>query len=138
MRRLTLILALFSAGPSRAAEWFTVMGNLADAATDTVQVDLENLRPRGEIRFMDMRVNLAETRKSANGETIGSYVSKIAIDCDRDAIVHVEQTRFDGSYWRGTPSFQRFLENRPMAFGGLLPNPKARILRAACARGDSQ
>lgn len=136
MRRLTLVLALYASAPARAAEWFTVMGDLADAGTDTVQVDLENLPPRGAIRYMDMRVNLAETRTIDSGEKVGSYVSRISIDCDQDAIEHVEQTRFEGNYWRGRSSFQRFSENRPMAFRGLLPNPKARILRAACAAGS--
>ena len=112
--------------------WFTVMGDLAEPAADTVELNVGELSLRGEQKAMDLRVNLAAQRAMASGEKYQSYVSLIEIDCLASAIVHVHQTRFEHAGWRGASTFQNFPEIRPMAFGGLLPNPKETILRAAC------
>ncbi len=112
--------------------WFTVLGAYDDTAKDLVQLNLADVAPRGEIRTMQLRVSLAQPRTVTGGEVVGSYISKIALDCDADAIVHVEQTRFNKARWEGVPTFQAFTEVRPMAFRGLEPNPKATILKAAC------
>lgn len=108
------------------------MGNLADSEVDTVQLNLAKVGERGKIDVMQLRVSLAQQR-TMNGQNYQSYLSKILIDCRKDAIVHLEQTRFEAPRWEGPSTYQAFPEVRPMAFGGLAPNPKARVLRAACA-----
>lgn len=133
MRRLALAVVLFSTAQARAADWFTVLGNSADPAVDSVELDLSDVAKRGEITKMEMRVNLAQRRGSANGDSYQSYQSTIAIDCAAEAITHVDQMRFEQRDLSGHGTFERFVESRPMAFRGLDPSPKARILKAACA-----
>ncbi len=133
MRRLALAVALFTTAQARAADWFTVLGNSADPGVDTVELDLSDVAKRGDISTMDLRVNLARGRVSATGDSYQSYRSTIAIDCAVDAITHVDQRRFGQRDWSGHGTFERFAEGRPMAFSGLDPSPKARILKAACA-----
>lgn len=113
--------------------WFTVMGSVSDPTVDSVQLDIKDIQPRGQIKLMNLRVTLRQKRTSTSGEEYASYISRIAIDCASDSIVHLEQTRFAEQMWLGKSNFQSFPEVRPMAFGGLNPSPKARILKAACA-----
>ncbi|KQP49695.1 surface-adhesin E family protein [Pseudorhodoferax sp. Leaf274] len=129
-----LTVLAFSCAPVATAAplWFTVMGDLTEPTADTVELNVGELSFRGEKKAMDLRVNLAAQRTMASGEKYQSYVSLIEIDCLASAIVHVHQTRFEQAGWRGASSFQNFPEIRPMAFGGLVPNPKDTILRAAC------
>ena len=131
----TLPLFLAFTGAAVFAEepvWFTVMGNASDPSVDSVELNVARLPPRGEISTMDLRVTLAVQRTMPDGEKYTSYHSQIAIDCDQEAVVHVEQVRYEGPQWTGAPTAQHFHEMRPMAFGGLAPNPKDRVLKAAC------
>lgn len=112
--------------------WFTLMGSLADDTTDTVQINMAKMEARGSNNVMQLRVNLAHQRTMDSGEKYQSYLSKILIECSADSVVHLEQTRFELRRWEGHSTFQKFPEVRPMAFGGLEPNPRARVLRAAC------
>jgi hypothetical protein len=124
-----VVLASFAA---HAQTWFTVMGNPIDRAVDSVELNLEGVQPRGAVKHMEMRVTLAQVRVLPTGEAVGSYVSIIEIGCTEDSIVHVQQTRFPTRRWDGVPTVERFESERPMAFRGLDPNPKTRILKAAC------
>lgn len=129
---VALLAIAYAAVVTAAPLWFTVMGDLTEPAADTVELDVGQLSLRGEQKRMNLRVNLAAQRTMASGEKYQSYLSRIEIDCQTSAIVHVHQTRFEHAAWRGPTSFQSFPETRPMAFGGLLPSPKETILRAAC------
>ena len=108
------------------------MGSLGDNTADTVQINMAKMEARGNDDVMQLRVNLAQQRTMDGGEKYQSYQSKILIECSADSVVHLEQLRFELPRWEGHSTFQRFPEVRPMAFGGLEPNPKARVLRAAC------
>ena len=113
--------------------WFAIMGNLIEADADTVELDVANIHTRGQIKSMDLRVNLAHQRTMESGEKYTSYKSVIEIDCERDGVFHVEQTRYVGPRWTGDPTTQYFANSRPMAFRGLVPSPKPRVLKAACS-----
>jgi hypothetical protein len=132
MRKFAVFSLAFACAGAQAQTWFTVMGSSGNANVDTVELNLQGLQPKAEVSFMEMRVNLAKTRTMSSGERYTSYVSHIAIACAEDAIVHVDQMRYEQSLWQGPSTHQKFEEVRPMAFGGLEPNPKARILKASC------
>ena len=123
---------LLAAGAAQAATWFAIMGNPRSTDVDTVELNVENVPRRGELARLDLRVNLARQRNMVDGEKYQSYLSLIEIDCAKDSVVHVHQTRYVNARWTGASTFQRFNDVRPMAFGGLLPSPKAAVLRAAC------
>ncbi|RYX94713.1 MAG: hypothetical protein EOO28_13945 [Comamonadaceae bacterium] len=129
------LLALIVAAPHYALatpSWFTVMGDGADPKVDTVELNLEDVRAPGLNDLLFLRVTLAKQRTNPSGDKFTSYLSRIAIDCGKRSIVHVDQTRYVEKRWRGNATFENFPEVRPMAFGGLEPNPKETILRAAC------
>jgi hypothetical protein len=135
MRTILAILLTFHLAQASAQDderWFTVLGNLADSETDTVQLNMAKVETRGKNDVMQLRVTLAKQRTMATGERFQSYRSQILIECAKESIVHLNQTRFELGRWGGPSEYQRFNEVRPMAFGGLEPNPKARVLRAAC------
>lgn len=122
---------------SRAPDaWFTIMGDLSNPRGDTVEINLHSLHLQG-VKTMALRVNLAVARTMPNGEVFQSYTSTLAVECDQEAIVHLDQLRFRGPVWSGPSTFQAFPEARPMAFGGLSPSPKPKVLKAACTRNGS-
>ncbi|RYD60745.1 MAG: hypothetical protein EOP84_36585 [Verrucomicrobiaceae bacterium] len=118
-------------------EWFNIVGDQFDPTQDVVQLNIGNVKPRGKIKLMDLRVNLAKQRTMASGEKYTSYTSVIAVECDTSSVFHIEQTRYVEPRWAGTGTRQVFPEDRPMAFGGLSPAPKPVVLRAACAKSTS-
>lgn len=81
---------------------------------------------------MNLRVNLAQQRTMASGEKYTSYKSVVAIDCANGGVFHIQQTRYVGPQWTGEETTQYFGNSRPMAFGGLTPSPKPKVLKAAC------
>lgn len=115
-----------------AVEWFTVIGSKNDPQVDTAQLDVSTIARRGAATVLRFRVNLAQARKLPSGETYQSYVSLISVNCSSMAVFHEEQTRYPQAYWGGNASHEKFVQPKPMAFGGLAPDPKPRILNAAC------
>lgn len=115
-----------------AVEWFTVIGMKNDPNVDTAQLDVSTVTRRGANTVLRFRVNLAEARKLPSGEVYQSYVSLISIDCASMSVFHEEQTRYREAYWGGATAQERFVQPKPMAFGGLDPDPRPRILNAVC------
>jgi len=132
----TVALALCAVASSTHAQytdtWFSLAGNVSDPNVDTVQLNIGNVQPRGQIKLMDLRVNLAKRRNMVDGEKYTSYQSVIAIDCETSSIYHLEQTRFTDRSWQGASTREVFTGSKPMAFGGLIPSPKPAVLKAAC------
>ncbi len=136
-------LALLAAGLSIAAaaqaqnsgSWFSVMGDPGYSDEDLVELNLDQITGRGALQVMELRVSLAKPRIMGSGEEYRSYFSHIELDCNAGTIVHRDQTRYAEPKWQGKSTFQKFVEVRPMAFGGLVPNPKSTILKAACITG---
>ncbi|MCZ2496608.1 hypothetical protein GN316_07550 [Xylophilus sp. Kf1] len=130
--RSCLIASCLLASNVWAVEWFTVIGIKNDPNVDTAQLDVSTITRRGPATVLRFRVNLAEPRKLPSGETYQSYVSFISIDCNSMSVFHEEQTRYGQPYWAGSTAYEKFAQPKPMAFGGLAPDPKPRILNAAC------
>lgn len=131
IRACLLAICLFGTN-AWAVEWFTVIGTRNDPGVDTAQIDVSTIARRGAATVLRFRVNLAEARKLSSGESYQSYVSLISVDCASMSVFHEEQTRFSEAYWGGSTTREKFVQPKPMAFGGLAPDPKPRILNAAC------
>ncbi len=121
-----LALCLLSAH-AQAADWFTLTGDLADTQVDTAQLDMSSVG-QTTLRF---RVSLARPR-TLEGEVYQSYVSNITVDCASGSVFHDEQQRFADALWRHELRVEVFTGPKPMAFLGLLPDPRPRLLVAAC------
>lgn len=114
--------------------WFTVAGNPADAATDTVQVDPVSVRRERDGRIMYVRVSRATPRRNWEGVGYRSYESEVHFDC-RTRRAHYRQARFyDEPLWRGDAHTRTDYTDdpKPMLFLDMAPNPTQRIVRAAC------
>ncbi|QHJ00998.1 hypothetical protein GT347_25205 [Xylophilus rhododendri] len=131
-RILAFLLLFGSCGLAQAVEWFTLIGDKNDPAVDTAQLDSSTLVRKGDRLMLRFRVNLAQARKLDGGEVYQSYVSHITVDCASQSVFHDSQERFPEPFWQGESRTETFVQPKPMAFGGLSPDPKRRILNAAC------
>lgn len=138
---LLLVSALFCMllAPARAASpWLTVVGDVDDAASDTVQVDPTLKAVNGELRSMAIRVNRASMRTSPDGVLFRSYIAQVEFNCLKAEARFQTVSYFLSPLWHGvahrtvvfTPANARLMRFRDMD-----PNPVERIVRAACMAG---
>jgi hypothetical protein len=128
-----LLLTSFLARAQAEPVWFDVGG--PGPSADVVELDVSDIKPGQAIKSLSLRVSLAAERILPSGERYSSYTSEIEIDCAERAVIHRKQTRYAGPRWTGAATTQEFPGARPMAFRGLQPDPKPRVLRAACPAG---
>jgi hypothetical protein len=64
--------------------------------------------------------------------TYQSYISTIVVDCPTRSIFHEHQERFAGQHWEGTAIQETFQQPKPMAFVGLMPDPRPVIFGVTC------
>ena len=89
----------------------------------------------GKARLVGIRVNRAKDRMALDKQPFRSYESLVVIDCDKRTARHNSQTLFPEPLWKGVPRAHTYDEKdiREMAFRGVEPNPKERIIKAACS-----
>jgi len=116
------------------SRWFTVAGNPADAAVDTVQVDPVALRSDGALKMLSLRVSRAGLRRNWEGLPYRSYESEVAFDCRTGRADYRRASFYAEPLWQGTPHRTTDYTNdpKPMMFRDMAPNPTRRIVRAAC------
>ena len=120
--------------PPSDSKWLTVIGDPTQPAVDTVEVDAGSAVSFGKARLVGIRVNRANDRMALDQLPFRSYESLVVIDCDKRTARHNTQTLFPLPLWKGTPRAHTYDEKdiRDMAFRGVEPNPKERIIKAAC------
>ena len=133
---LLVVWAWVALGSARAAPtWLTVIGDPTQPAVDTVEVDASSAVTFGKARLVGIRVNRAKDRMALDKQPFRSYESLVVIDCDKRTARHNSQTLFPEPLWKGVPRAHTYDEKdiREMAFRGVEPNPKERIIKAACS-----
>lgn len=131
--RLPIVIAsLLLCGGAHAVEWFTLIGDKSDPAVDTAQLDISTVVRKNANLMLRFRVNLAMPRKIGATEVYQSYVSHITVECPTQSVFHEDQVRYRDPLWQGPTHSEQFIQPKPMAFGGLYPDPKPKILAAAC------
>lgn len=134
----TLLFALTFFGVQAAfsqSPWLSIVGDAADPAADTVQVDPVTFNRAGALRTVRVRVSRAFERTSWDGVVYRSYVSEMLIDCVARTGRYVSIDFFSQPLWEGEPLGKTLYskrEIRPMLFRDIDPNPTARLIRAAC------
>ena len=118
-----------------ASAWLTVMGDSAVPTVDTVEVDAGSAVSFGSARLVGVRVNRAADRMARDKQPFRSYESLVIIDCEKRTARHSSQTLFSEALWKGAVRSYTYEEKdvRDMAFAGMEPNPKDRIIKAACS-----
>ncbi len=129
-----LIGSFAHAQPSAQAQWFTVAGNPADAAADTVQVNPVALGSDGTLKMMNVRVSRSTLRRNWEGVPYRSYEAEVAFDCRAWRADYRVATFYMEPLWQGPPQLTTDYakDPKPMRFMDMAPNPTSRIIRAAC------
>ncbi|QHI97222.1 hypothetical protein GT347_04050 [Xylophilus rhododendri] len=117
---------------SRAGNWFAIAGDRGDPHADATELDTASIGRRSDRQRLLFRVTLAKPRQDADGESFQSYLSTVLVECSSGSIFHEEQLRYRDAQWSGPVRREVFPPAKPMAFGGLVPDPRERILAAAC------
>ena len=120
------------------SDWFTVVGDMSqpsEASKDAVQVNPSSISDASGLRVMQIRANRTENRVSWDGVSYRSFSATVEFDCENKTARYLSLHYFMQPAWQGpshkTSTFNRD-QFRPMAFSSMVPNPAARIVRAAC------
>ena len=118
-----------------STDWLTVLGDPADTAVNTIQVNPQPLEVRGFTRMMQVRVSRSAERTSWDGVPYRSYESVVAFDCQRRVARYQTIRYFKSPAWSGQPyrsvNYQSG-EPRLMQFRDVQPNPNQKLVSAAC------
>lgn len=131
-----LLLLLFAVPFAHAqSQWLTIMGDPANAAAETIQVDPAPVSVSGDHRTMRVRVSRSAQRVNAQGIPYRSFESTVEFDCVSNTARYLEMSFYMRPGWTG-PVHKKvdYSANLPrwMTFRGIEPNPNRRIIRAAC------
>lgn len=127
------MLAVFAAGAQ--TPWLTLMGDPADPAVDTIEVDPMPVSVAGDQRTMRVRVSRATQRTNWDGIPYRSYESTVLFDCAVLTARYLEIRFYLQPGWKGEPHRTvAYPESMPrwMVFREVEPNPYQRIITAAC------
>jgi hypothetical protein len=120
------------------AVWFTIQGDSAYPAADTIEVNPVPVSVNGDMRTMQVRVSRSAQRTNWDGVAYRSFKADVLFDCVAKNARYIAMEYFMQPAWAGpshaltnyTPG-----EGRPMRFRDVSPNPTAQIIRAVCAIG---
>ena len=124
---------------AQASTWLTMRGEPDDEANDIVEVNVESLEGKPELRTMQVRVNRAQQRTSQGGLVFRSFLSVVEFDCTQDSARYVSMDFYRLPMWRGAVHQTRIYgrdQVRPMGLRDMTLNPTERIIRAACKSSD--
>lgn len=124
-----------AAATAQDASWFTVVGDPASAATDTVEVDATSAVAFESMRLVKLRVNRATPRTAFDGKPFRSYYSTAMVDCKASKAWHRTISLYSDPLWRGQVRMHDYAESdgRSLAFADMADNPRNRLIKAACA-----
>ena len=117
-----------------ANSWLTIVGSQDDPAVDTILIDPTTVAPQGNLRFMSIRLNRAGKRNSTDGISFRSFESEVEFDCARRSARFTKTQFYDGPSWTLPGRLINYSSTtvRSMDFRGIEPNPKNRLISAAC------
>jgi hypothetical protein len=132
---VVIAIGLSSAAFAKDPAWLTIMGDARDAAADTLEVDATSAMAFESMRLVKMRVNRASPRVGYDGQAYRSYYSTAVVDCAGMKAWHRSLALFNEPLWSGQIRLREYTQadNRPVAFADMTPNPRERLLKAACA-----
>ena len=130
-----ILLMLSLCAAAAQAEWLTIMGDPANAQVNTVQVDPVPVAVSGEERTLRVRVNRSAPRVNRDGIAYRSFDATVLFDCAVNTARYVDISFYSQPAWSGTVTpvtLAPATMPRWMLFRDIEPNPKDRIIHAAC------
>ncbi|MES2945654.1 MAG: surface-adhesin E family protein [Pseudomonadota bacterium] len=129
------LLAGAAAAVQAQTAWFTVMGDASDPTATTIEVDPIPVAVNGDQRTMRVRVNRTLQRTTRDGVNFRSFRSHVLFDCSNKTARYISVDFYMQPLWKGeshkTVDYPA-TDLRPMEFREVEPNPRDRIIRAAC------
>ena len=115
--------------------WLNVIGDPRSASTDTIEVDATSAVAFESLRTVKLRVNRAKPRRGFDGRPYQSYYSTAVVNCAEQKAWHRTLSLFEEPLWRGKMRIADSTEGegREVSFAEVSPNPKDRLIKAACA-----
>lgn len=139
VKKFFVVCCLLLAGSVWAqVNWFTVLGDAANAAVDTIEVDPSPLSVTVEAQTMRVRVSRSKLRKSWEGVPYRSYESEVVFDCSNKKARYSTIVFYMQPLWQGSAhNTSAYTRDNPrwMEFRDVSPNPTRQIIRAACESG---
>ena len=114
--------------------WLTVVGSAEDPNIDTIQIDPTPLETNGQLRWMTLRLNRAKQRTSTDRIAFRSFSSVVEFDCEKRSARFTKTQFYNGPLWTSPGRAMDYPPwmVRPMVFREIDPNPKERVIKAAC------
>ena len=129
---------MFAAAAHATGTWLVVHGDEANSAANMIKVNPEPVAINGDKRVMRVRVSRSAERTTRDGVSFRSFDSNVLFDCAQKTARFVSVDFYAQPQWRGE-SFktETYLATdvRSMEFRDVQPNPRDRIIRAACSTG---
>jgi hypothetical protein len=127
--------AVFSVAQAAATPWLTVAGDPADPLADTIQVNPLFVRKDGPQRVMEVRVSRSMERTSTDGIRFRSFHGLVAFDCEARVARFLSSQFYKAPLWREPGNRLEYPESagRPVEFRGFDPNPRDKVVQAACS-----
>jgi hypothetical protein len=134
MKRLILVAACLAGHAKADIPWFTIIGDRNDPNADTIEMNPVAVSRDGPVRVMEIRVSRSAERTSGDGVKFRSFRGEVEFDCSRPSARFVRSKFFAEPLWE-SPTVQLSYppsKLRPMEFRLFDPNPKDKVIRAAC------
>lgn len=134
-RRAWALGAIVCLAQAATTPWLTVTGDPDDPRADTIQVNPLFIMKDGPQRVMEVRVSRSVTRTSMDGIRFRSFHALVAFDCDARVARFVNSQFYNAPLWREPGARMDYPESRwrPVEFRGFEPNPRDRVVQAACS-----
>lgn len=138
-RLVTALACVAAAGlPALAGEsnWLTISGS-GTTAGETVEIAPELVSLSSDLRLITVRVNRLDERMGYDGEPYRSYQAEVRVDCVSRKAAFSRITFYQAHQWTGPSREASFAGDGmpPLRFADMQPNPKQRIIEAACSLG---
>ncbi|KQP20040.1 hypothetical protein ASF43_28165 [Pseudorhodoferax sp. Leaf267] len=119
--------------------WFTITGDPDREEVNTIQIDPAPLSVEGPVRTMAIRVSRNIERVSGDGIRFRSFSGTVEFRCDVLQARFVTSQFYDQPLWRSPGRLVQYppTDVRPMAFREFEPNPRDRVMRAACGSNNA-
>ncbi|GHC92309.1 hypothetical protein GCM10007320_42270 [Pseudorhodoferax aquiterrae] len=136
MRRLLLALACVAAAAWADVPWFTIVGDRNDPNADTIEMNPIALARQGAYVVMEIRVSRSTVRTSSDGVQFRSFRGEVGFDCAQGTARFLRSQFYAEPLWRAPVQELRYPSDRvrPMEFRLFEPNPRDKVVKAACAR----
>lgn len=138
MKKFFLACLLLAGSALAQPLWFTVLGDPANPAVDTIEVDPSPVSVTVDAQTMRVRVSRSQLRKSWDGVPYRSYVSDVVFDCANKKARYSTLVFYMQPLWQGpSHNTSTYTRDNPrwMEFRDVRPNPNRQIIRAACESG---